>query len=76
MRRWQQSKSLTDRAAQAAGFVALAGLGVLLITQLDGLRRYFNIRRMSAPPHPKPNGTVQPGTEAPPRWGTAHWPIH
>jgi hypothetical protein len=75
MRRWQHRKSLTDRAAQAAGFVALAGLGVLLITQLDSLRRYFNIRRMSARPHPTPNGTIRPGADAPPRWGTAHWPV-
>ena len=74
MRRWHHKSSFTDRAARVAGFALLAGAGVLLLTQLGSLRRYFNIRRMAGSGHPRPPGTQRRGSEAPPRWGTSHWP--
>lgn len=76
MRRWQHKKSLVDRAASFAGMLALAGAGVLLVTQYEALRRYLGIRRMSAPRHPEPPGIQPAADETPPRWGTTHWPLH
>jgi hypothetical protein len=76
MRRWGGKQSFFDRLTMVAGTLALAGMGVLLLTQLRTLRRYINIRRMSAQKHPRPPGTLRQGADAPPRWGTMHWPVH
>ncbi len=75
MRRWNRKQSLATRAATMAGALALAGAGVLLMSQFATIRRYLRMRGMSARRHPTPPGTTPEGNEAPPRWGTSHWPV-
>jgi hypothetical protein len=74
MRRWNHDNG--GRIGKILGVVAIAGAGVLILSQLGSLRRYINIRRMSARKHPRPPGTQRQGADAPPRWGTTHWPMH
>ena len=74
MRRSNDSNG--TRIGKMFGLVALAGAGVFLLTQLGSLRRYLGMMRMSARRHPQPPGTLRQGDEAPPRWGTSHWPMH
>ncbi len=76
MRRGHNDRNLGSRLAKMAGVLLVAGAGVLVLTQLDTIRRYLGIRRMSARRHPRPPGTERQGTASPPRWGTSHWPIH
>ena len=76
MRRGHNGNGIGNRLAKAFGMLVAAGAGIFALTQLDSLRRYINIRRMSGAKHPKPPGTMVEGAEAPPRWGTSHWPVH
>ncbi|HEY2747638.1 MAG TPA: hypothetical protein VGL86_23615 [Polyangia bacterium] len=76
MRRWKHDDNGGNRVAKVVGMLALAGAGVFLLTQINSLRRYIHIRRMSARRHPRPPGTVREAADAPPRWGTTHWPMH
>ena len=76
MRRGYDHKSLGSRIATIGGALLLASAGVLVLTQLDTIRRYLGIRRMSARRHPTPPGTQKAGTKTDPRWGTSHWPVH
>ena len=76
MRRWShENNTFVERVSRLAGALVLAGAGMLLLTQLDSLRRYIGIRRMSARRHPPPPGTQRQAVPAAPRWGTAHWPL-
>ncbi|HXU73547.1 MAG TPA: hypothetical protein VN947_29715 [Polyangia bacterium] len=76
MRRWHRNNDgIFSRVAKVAGAALFAGAGVILLTQIDSLRRYIRLRRI-ANGHPTPPGTLKPGADAPPRWGTAHWPMH
>jgi uncharacterized protein DUF6893 len=77
MRRGFANNGFTGRVAKVIGAVLMAGAGVLVLTQLDSVRRYINMRRMSAPRRRNPPpGTQRAGTDTPPRWGTSHWPVH
>jgi hypothetical protein len=76
MRRWNDKHDgIFSRVAKMAGIAMLAGAGVVFLTQIDSLRRYLRLRRISNA-HPTPPGTTPPGADAPPRWGTSHWPVH
>jgi hypothetical protein len=76
MRRGHDDHDFGNRAAMVMGALALAGVGVVLLTQLGTIRRYLGMRRMSARRHPTPPATLKEATKTPPRWGTSHWPIH
>jgi hypothetical protein len=76
MKRAHNDKGFGSRLARVIGMLAAAGAGIFAFTQIDSLRRYIGIRRMSASKHPTPPGTIEPGAPAPPRWGTSHWPVH
>lgn len=76
MRRWNdKDDGIFSRIAKVAGVALLAGAGVVFLAQLDSLRRYIRLRRISNG-HPRPPGTVAASADAPPRWGTSHWPVH
>ena len=76
MRRGHNGDGLGERVIRVGGVLLMASAGALLLTQLPALRRYLGMRRMSAERHPRPPGTQTEATEAPPRWGTSHWPVH
>jgi hypothetical protein len=75
MRRGHNDDGLVNRVMKVGGVLLLASVGVLLVARFSAIRRYYGMRRMSARTHPKPPGTQTPGTAAPPRWGTTHWPL-
>ena len=62
-----------ERIPLAIGY--MVGAGVVFLAQIDSLRRYIRLRRISSG-HPTPPGTMPAGADAPPRWGTSHWPVH
>jgi hypothetical protein len=75
MRRRKDS-GIGKTLAKVVGSIALAGAGIFAIAQLGSLRRYLRLRMISAKKHATPPGTIPPGADAPPRWGTTHWPLH
>ena len=76
MRRSQDHDGIFSRVAKITGVALLAGASVMLLAQLGTIRRYIRMRRMSNDGHPRPPGTLSPSADAPPRWGTTHWPVH
>ena len=76
MRRGRSKNGLGKRLAQIGGGLLLVGAGAMLLTQFSALRRYINMRRMSGKRHATPPGTLPEASDAPPRWGTSHWPVH
>jgi hypothetical protein len=76
MRRGHKDFFFSGRMAKLVGALFLAGTGLLALTQLDTLRRYLGIRRMSARRHPTPPGTQRQREATMPRWGSTHWPVH
>lgn len=76
MRRADSHDRFGGTAGRIVGAIALAGAGLLVVTQLGSIMRYLHLWRISAGKHavPFPRDAGAPSAAQTPRWGTEHWP--